>query len=145
MKFVTKKEDIITLHTVNIKTKIGQDKFISNEIIMVECDIFDFLGWDIIFICTYDKSKIYLSYLYVNNKDKINNLKMWIICYDTIIISIFRCKLFCLNKPFLKYYAFSIIIASFDILIRNYKKVDKLKISLENKSKCPIDNAIKYN
>ena len=76
MKFVTKNEDIITLHTVNIKTKIGQDKFISNEIIMIECDIFDFLDWDIIFICTYDKSKIYLSYLYVNNKDKINNLKM---------------------------------------------------------------------
>ena len=43
---------------------------------MIGCDIFDFLDWDIIFICTYDKSKIYLSYLYVNNKDKINNLKM---------------------------------------------------------------------
>ena len=157
MYISSKMEDIIPLHMIHIKTKIGHDKFTSNQIIMMERDILDLFDWDIIFITTYDVVKIYLSDFYVNNKDMINNLKMSIICYDLEIISIFLCKLLCLHEVFFKYnkciMAISIIIASFDIFRSNYKISKEAEnflrqwlLFLVKESKFPVDNVTKvYN
>ena len=125
MYMTSKMEDIIPLHMVHIKTKIGHDKFSKELIIMMERDILKTMDWDILLITTYDVMKTFLSDFYVNNRDMINNLKMEIICYDLEIISIFLCKLISLHEGFFKYnkciIAISIIIAAFDILRSNYK------------------------
>ena len=153
----SKMEDIIPLHMIHIKTKIGHDKFSQEEIINMEKDILNVLDWDILFITTYDVIKTFLSDFYVNNKDMIIKLKMDLICYDIEIISIFLSKLICLNEIFIKYnkciLAISIIIASFDILRSNYE-INKEKenflrqwlLFLVKESKFPVDNVTKvYN
>ena len=121
----SKMEDIIPLHMVHIKTKIGHDKFTQEEIIMMERDILTILDWDILLITTYDSIKAFLSDFYLNNRNMINNLKMDIICYDLEIISIFLSKLVCLHEAFFGYNkcikAISIIIAAYDIIRSNYK------------------------
>lgn len=121
----SKMEDIIPLHMIHIKTKIGHDKFSQEEIIKMEREILKILDWDILLITNYDAVKTFLSDFYVNNREMINNLKMDTICYDLEIISIFLCKLICLSESFFRYNkcikAIGIIIASFDILRSNYK------------------------
>ena len=121
----SKMEDIIPLHMIHIKTKIGHDKFSKEEIITMEREILKTLDWDILFITNYDTVKTFLSDFYVNNREMIDNLKMDIICYNLEIISIFLCKLLCLGETFFRYNkcikAIAIIIASFDILRSNYK------------------------
>ena len=153
----SKMEDIIPLHMVHIKTKIGHDKFSQQEIIDMEKDILQALDWDILLITTYDVIKTYLSDFYVNNRVMINNLSMDIICYDLEIISIFLSKLICLHDVFFKYNkcikAISIIIAAFDILRSNYKMSKEAEnflrqwlLFLVKESKFPIDNVTKvYN
>ena len=153
----SKMEDIIPLHMVHIKTKIGHDKFTQNDIIMMERDILNVLDWDIILITDYDVVKTFLSDFYVNNRDMINNLKLDIICYDLEIISIFLCKLVSLHDSFFRYNkcikAISIIIASFDILRSNYKMSKEAEnflrqwlLFLVKESKFPVDNVTKvYN
>ena len=153
----SKMEDIIPLHMIHIKTKIGHDKFSQEEIIMMERDILSILDWDILLITTYDTVKTFLSDFYVNNRDMINNLKMDIVCYDLEIISIFLCKLVCLHEAFFKYNkcikAISIIIASFDILRSNYKISKEAEnflrqwlLFLVKESKFPVNNVTKvYN
>lgn len=89
MYMASKMEDIIPLHMVHIKTKIGHDKFTKSEIIMMERDILKVLNWDIILITIYDVVKTFLSDFYVNNRNMINTLKLETICYDLEIISIF--------------------------------------------------------
>ena len=157
MYISSKMEDIIPLHMVHIKKKIGHDKFSENQIIKIERDILSTFDWDIFFITTYDVVKIFLSDFYVNNKDMIHNLKMKIICYDLEIISIFLCKLLCLHECFFKYnkciMAISIIIASFDIFRSNYKISKEAEnflrqwlLFLVKESKYPVDNVTKvYN
>ena len=147
----SKMEDIIPLHMVHIKSKIGHDKFTQQEIIMMEREILKVLDWDILLITTYDTIKTFLSDFYVNNKDMINNLKMNIICYDLEIISIFLSKLISLHDAFFKYNkcikAISIIIAAFDIL-RSYYRMSKEAenflrqwlLFLVKESKFPVDN-----
>ena len=153
----SKMEDIIPLHMVHIKTKIGHDKFTQEEIIMMERDILTILDWDILLITTYDSIKTFLSDFYVNNKNMINNLKMDIICYDLEIISIFLSKLVCLHEAFFKYNkcikAISIIIAAFDILRSNYKMSKEAEnflrqwlLFLVKESKFPVDHVTRvYN
>ena len=153
----SKMEDIIPLHMVHIKTKIGHDKFSKQEINDMEKDILKVLDWDILLITTYDVIKTFLSDFYVNNRDMINNLKMDIICYDLEIISIFLSKLICLHEAFFKYNkcikAISIIIAAFDILRSNYKMSKEAEnflrqwlLFLVKESKFPVDNVTKvYN
>ena len=153
----SKMEDIIPLHMVHIKTKIGHDKFSQQEIIDMEKDILQALDWDILLITTYDVIKTYLSDFYVNNRVMINNLSMDIICYDLEIISIFLSKLICLHDVFFKYNkcikAISIIIAAFDILRSNYKMSKEAEnflrqwlLFLVKESKFPVDNVTKvYN
>ena len=153
----SKMEDIIPLHMVHIKTKIGHDKFTQEEIIMMERDILNILDWDILLITTYDSIKTFLSDFYVNNRNMINNLKMDIICYDLEIISIFLSKLVCLHEAFFKYNkcikAISIIIAAFDILRSNYKMSKESEnflrqwlLFLVKESKFPVDLVTKvYN
>ena len=153
----SKMEDIIPLHMIHIKTKIGHDKFNQQEIIMVEKDILKVLDWDILLITTYDIVKTFLSDFYVNNRDMINNLKMDIICYDLEIISIFLTKLVCLHESFFRYNkcikGISIIIAAFDILRSNYKISKEAEnflrqwlLFLIKESKFPVDNVTKiYN
>ena len=153
----SKMEDIIPLHMVHIKTKIGHDKFSQQEIIDMEKDILQALDWDILLITTYDVIKTYLSDFYVNNRVMINNLSMDIICYDLEIISIFLSKLICLHDVFFKYNkcikAISIIIAAFDILRSNYKMSKEAEnflrqwlLFLVKESKFPVDNVTRvYN
>ena len=153
----SKMEDIIPLHMIHIKTKIGHDKFSQEEIIMMERDILNILDWDILLITTYDAIKTFLSDFYVNNRNMINNLKMEIICYDLEIISIFLSKLVCLHEAFFKYNkcieAISIIIAAFDILRSNYKMSKEAEnflrqwlLFLVKESKFPVDHVTKvYN
>ena len=153
----SKMEDIIPLHMIHIKTKIGHDKFTHQQIIMMERDILNVLDWDILLITTYDVVKTFLSDFYVNNRDMINNLKMDTICYDLEIISIFLSKLICLHEAFFKYNkcirAISIIIASFDILRSNYKMSKEAEnflrqwlLFLVKESKFPVENVTKvYN
>ena len=153
----SKMEDIIPLHMVHIKTKIGHDKFTQEEIIMMERDILTILDWDILLITTYDSIKTFLSDFYVNNRNMINNLKMDIICYDLEIISIFLSKLLCLHEAFFKYNkcikAISIIIAAFDILRSNYKMSKEAEnflrqwlLFLVKESKFPVDHVTRvYN
>lgn len=153
----SKMEDIIPLHMVHIKTKIGHDKFTQEEIIMMERDILKILDWDILLITTYDTIKTFLSDFYVNNRNMIDNLKMDIICYDLEIISIFLSKLVCLHEAFFKYNkcikAISIIIAAFDILRSNYKMSKEAEnflrqwlLFLVKESKFPVDHVTKvYN
>ena len=153
----SKMEDIIPLHMVHIKTKIGHDKFTQEEIIMMERDILSILDWDILLITTYDSIKTFLSDFYVNNRNMINNLKMDIICYDLEIISIFLSKLVCLHEAFFKYNkcikAISIIIAAFDILRSNYKMSNEAEnflrqwlLFLVKESKFPVDHVTRvYN
>ena len=153
----SKMEDIIPLHMVHIKTKIGHDKFTQEEIIMMERDILTILDWDILLITTYDSIKTFLSDFYVNNRNMINNLKMDIICYDLEIISIFLSKLVCLHEAFFKYNkcikAISIIIAAFDILRSNYKMSNEAEnflrqwlLFLVKESKFPVDHVTRvYN
>ena len=153
----SKMEDIIPLHMVHIKTKIGHDKFTQEEIIMMERDILTILDWDILLITTYDSIKTFLSDFYVNNRNMINNLKMDIICYDLEIISIFLSKLVCLHEAFFKYNkcikAISIIIAAFDILRSNYKMSKEAEnflrqwlLFLVKESKFPVDHVTRvYN
>ena len=153
----SKMEDIIPLHMVHIKTKIGHDKFTQEEIIMMERDILQILDWDILLITTYDSIKTFLSDFYVNNRNMINNLKMDIICYDLEIISIFLSKLVCLHEAFFKYNkcikAISIIIAAFDILRSNYKMSKEAEnflrqwlLFLVKESKFPLDHVTRvYN
>ena len=153
----SKMEDIIPLHMVHIKTKIGHDKFTQEEIIMMERDILTILDWDILLITTYDSIKTFLSDFYVNNRNMINNLKMDIICYDLEIISIFLSKLVCLHEAFFKYNkcikAISIIIAAFDILRSNYKMSREAEnflrqwlLFLVKESKFPVDHVTRvYN
>ena len=157
MYISSKMEDIIPLHMIHIKKKIGHDKFSENQIIMMERDILNLFDWDIVFITTYDVVKIYLSDFYVNNKDMIHNLKMNLICYDLEIISIFLCKLLCLHEAFFRYnkciMAISIIIASFDIFRSNYnisKEAENFLrqwlLFLVKESKFPVDSVTKvYN
>ena len=153
----SKMEDIIPLHMVHIKTKIGHDKFTQEEIIMMERDILTILDWDILLLTTYDSIKTFLSDFYVNNRNMINNLKMDIICYDLEIISIFLSKLVCLHEAFFKYNkcikAISIIIAAFDILRSNYKMSKEAEnflrqwlLFLVKESKFPVDHVTRvYN
>ena len=153
----SKMEDIIPLHMVHIKTKIGHDKFSQQEIIDMEKDILQALDWDILLITTYDVIKTYLSDFYVNNRVMINNLNMDLICYDLEIISIFLSKLICLHDVFFKYNkcikAISIIIAAFDILRSNYKMSKEAEnflrqwlLFLVKESKFPVDNVTRvYN
>ena len=153
----SKMEDIIPLHMVHIKTKIGHDKFSQEEIIMMERNILKNLDWDILFITTYDSIKTFLSDFYVNNRNMINSLKMDIICYDLEIISIFLSKLVCLHEAFFKYNkcikAISIIIAAFDILRSNYKMnkdaenfLRQWLLFIVKESKFPVDHVTKvYN
>ncbi len=153
----SKMEDIIPLHMVHIKSKIGHDKFTQQEIIMMEREILKVLDWDILLITTYDTIKTFLSDFYVNNKDMINNLKMNIICYDLEIISIFLSKLISLHDAFFKYNkcikAISIIIAAFDILRSNYRMSKEAEnflrqwlLFLVKESKFPVNNVTKvYN
>ena len=153
----SKMEDLIPLHMIHIKTKIGHDRFTQEEIILMEKDMLKILNWDLMFITTYDVVKIFLSDFYVNNKDMINNLKMNVVCYDLEIISIFLCKLLCLHEAFFKYskciMAISIIIASFDIFRSNYyitKETENFLrqwlLFLVKESKFPVDNVTKvYN
>ena len=157
MYLASKMEDIIPLHMIHIKKKIGHEKFTEEQIIMMEHEILSLFNWDIIFITTYDAVKIFLSDCYVSNKDIINNLKMNIICYDLEIISIFLCKLVYLSEAFFKYnkciLAISIIIASFDIFRRNYnisKEAENFLsqwlLFLVKESKYPVDNVTRaYN
>jgi len=153
----SKMEDLIPLHMIHIKTKIGHDRFTQAEIILMEKDMLKILNWDLMFITTYDVVKIFLSDFYVNNKDMINNLKMNVVCYDLEIISIFLCKLLCLHEAFFKYskciMAISIIIASFDIFRSNYNITKETEnflrqwlLFLVKESKFPVDNVTKvYN
>lgn len=153
----SKMEDIIPLHMVHIKKKIGHDKFSENQIIMMERDILNTFDWDILFLTTYDTVKMFLSDFYVNNKDMIHNLKMNVICYDLEIISIFLCKLLYLHESFFKYdkciTAISIIIASFDIFRSNYnisKEAEKFLrdwlLFLVKESKFPVEQVTRvYN
>ena len=153
----SKMEDIIPLHMIHIKTKIGHDKFSKEEIIKMEREILKILDWDILLITNYDTVKTFLSDFYVNNREMINNLKMDIICYDLEIISFFLCKLICLNETFFRYNkcikAIGIIIASFDILRSNYKMSKEAEnflrqwlLFLVKESKFPIDFVTKvYN
>ena len=153
----SKMEDLIPLHMIHIKTKIGHDRFTQEEIILMEKDMLKILNWDLMFITTYDVVKIFLSDFYVNNKDMINNLKMNVVCYDLEIISIFLCKLLCLHEAFFKYskciMAISIIIASFDIFRSNYNITKETEnflrqwlLFLVKESKFPVDNVTKvYN
>ena len=157
MYMSSKMEDIIPLHMVHIKQKIGHDKFSLNQILSMEREILNILNWDIVFITTYDVVKIFLSDFYVNNRDMINNLKMRNICYDLEVISIFLCKLLCLHEAFFKYnkciIAISIIIASFDIFRSNYKISKEAEnflrqwlLFLVKESKYPVDYVTKvYN
>ena len=151
MYMASKMEDIIPLHMVHIKTKIGHDKFSQEEIIMMERDILKILDWDILLITTYDSIKTFLSDFYVNNRDMINNLKMDIICYDLEIISIFLSKLISLHEGFFRYnkciIAISIIIAAFDVLRSNYKMSKEAEnflrqwlLFLVKESKFPVEN-----
>lgn len=120
----SKMEDIIPLHMVHIKTKLGHDKFSAEEIIDLEKDMLKLFDWDIIMITSYDLIKTFLSDFYVNNKEMIINLKLQNLCYDLEIISIFLAKLICLHDAFYKYAhcvkAIAIIITAFDILRSNY-------------------------
>ena len=153
----SKMEDIIPLHMVHIKTKIGHDKFGEHEIIIMERNILEILDWDILLITTYDTVKTFLSDFYVNNRDMINNLRMDKICYNLEIISIFLCKLISLHDSFFKYCkcikAISIIIAAFDILRSNYninKEAENFLrqwlLFLVKESKFPVNNVTKvYN
>ena len=153
----SKMEDIIPLHMIHIKTKIGHDKFSQEEIIMMEREILKTLNWDILLITNYDIIKTFLSDFYVNNREMINNLKMDIICYNLEIISIFLCKLICLNETFFRYNkcikSIGIIIASFDILRSNYKMSKEAEnflrqwlLFLVKESKFPLDSVTKvYN
>ena len=153
----SKMEDIIPLHMIHIKTKIGHDKFSHEEIIKMERDILEILDWNILLITTYDAIKTFLSDFYVNNRDMINNLKMENICYDLEIISIFLCKLISLHESFFKYNkcikAISIIIAAFDILRSNYnisKEAENFLrqwlLFLVKESKFPVNNVTRvYN
>jgi hypothetical protein len=157
MYMASKMEDIIPLHMVHIKTKIGHDKFTQNEIIMMERDILKVLNWDIILITIYDVVKTFLSDFYVNNRNMINTLKLDTICYDLEIISIFLCKLVCLHEAFFKYNkcikGISVIIAAFDILRSNYKMSKEAEnflrqwlLFLVKESKFPVENVTKvYN
>jgi hypothetical protein len=157
MYMASKMEDIIPLHMVHIKTKIGHDKFTQNEIIMMERDILKVLNWDIILITIYDVVKTFLSDFYVNNRNMINTLKLETICYDLEIISIFLCKLVCLHEAFFKYNkcikGISVIIAAFDILRSNYKMSKEAEnflrqwlLFLVKESKFPVENVTKvYN
>ena len=157
MYISSKMEDIIPLHMVHIKTKIGHDKYTQAQILNTEKDILTCFNWDIFFITSYDMVKIFLSDFYVNNKDMINNLKMRNVCYDLEVISIFLCKLICLHEAFFKYnkciIAISIIIASFDIFRSNYnisKEAENFLrqwlLFLVKESKFPVDNVTKvYN
>ena len=157
MYMSSKMEDIIPLHMVHIKQKIGHDKFSQSQILSMEREILNILDWDIVFITTYDVVKIFLSDFYVNNRDMINNLKMRNICYDLEVISIFLCKLLCLHEAFFKYnkciIAISIIIASFDIFRSNYKISKEAEnflrqwlLFLVKESKYPVDSVTKvYN
>ena len=153
----SKMEDIIPLHMIHIKTKIGHDKFSHDEIIKMERSILEILDWDILLITTYDTVKTFLSDFYVNNRDMINNLKMETICYDLEIISIFLCKLVSLHDSFFKYNkcikAISIIIAAFDILRSNYNMSKEAEnflrqwlLFLVKESKFPVNNVTRvYN
>jgi len=157
MYMASKMEDIIPLHMVHIKTKIGHDKFTQSEIIMMERDILKVLNWDIILITIYDVVKTFLSDFYVNNRNMINTLKLETICYDLEIISIFLCKLVCLHEAFFKYNkcikGLSVIIAAFDILRSNYKMSKEAEnflrqwlLFLVKESKFPVENVTKvYN
>lgn len=157
MYMASKMEDIIPLHMVHIKTKIGHDKFTQSEIIMMERDILKVLNWDIILITIYDVVKTFLSDFYVNNRNMINTLKLETICYDLEIISIFLSKLVCLHEAFFKYNkcikAISVIIAAFDILRSNYKMSKEAEnflrqwlLFLVKESKFPVENVTKvYN
>ena len=157
MYIASKMEDIIPLHMVHIKTKIGHDKFSQQEIILMERDILKVLDWDILLLTNYDVIKTFLSDFYVNNRDMINNLKMDIICYDLEIISIFLSKLISLHESFFRYNkcikGISIIIAAFDILRSNYKMSKEAEnflrqwlLFLVRESKFPVDNVTKvYN
>jgi hypothetical protein len=157
MYMASKMEDIIPLHMVHIKTKIGHDKFTQSEIIMMERDILKVLNWDIILLTIYDVVKTFLSDFYVNNRNMINTLKLETICYDLEIISIFLCKLVCLHEAFFKYNkcikGISVIIAAFDILRSNYKMSKEAEnflrqwlLFLVKESKFPVENVTKvYN
>ena len=146
----SKMEDIIPLHMIHIKTKIGHDKFSQQEIIMMERDILNLFDWDILLITTYDTLKIFLSDFYVNNREMIDKFKMDIICYNLEILSIFLCKMDCLHESLFKYNkcakAISIIITSFDILRSNYKISKDVEnflrqwlLFLVKESKFPVD------
>ena len=124
MFLASKMEDIIPLHMVHIKSKIGHDKFTSKQITKLEKDILNVLDWDIVLITTYDVIKTFLADFNVNNTEMIQNLKLEVIGYDIEIISIFLAKLISLHESFFKYNncikAIGIIIAAFDILRSNY-------------------------
>ena len=124
MFLASKMEDIIPLHMIHIKTKIGHDKFNEKQITKLEKDMLNILDWDMVLITTYDVIKTFLADFNVNNSEMIQNLKLEIIVYDIEIISIFLAKLISLHESFFKYNncikAIGIIIAAFDILRSNY-------------------------
>ena len=124
MFLASKMEDIIPLHMIHIKTKIGHDKFTEKQITKLEKEILKVLNWDIVLITTYDVIKTFLADFNVNNNEMIHNLKLEIIIYDIEIISIFLVKLISMHESFFKYSncikAIGIIIAAFDILRSNY-------------------------
>jgi hypothetical protein len=125
----SKLEDIIPLRMSHIKSKIGHNKFTEKEIKKCEKLILETLDFDIIATSTYDFIKTFIYDFCHNNKRFIKRLKMQNHIDNFDSVCVFLAKMLCHSEEFSHFNyslkAIACIIAAFDILRSNSKKLSK--------------------
>lgn len=128
----SKMEDIIPLHMIHIKTKIGHDRFSEELIKKIEIDILETLDFGLIMSNTYDFLRTYIYDFCLNNKEKIRGFEMVGDIQAIEHFCIKLCKLITLSDVIQKYnhsfQAIGCLIAGFEIY-----KMKMTNLSLEKK------------
>ena len=123
----SKMEDIIPLHLNQVTEKIAHNKFKPRTISKKEREILNTINWDLVIVNSYNFIRTYIYDFYINNLKRIEKLNLK--KYTKIIefISIYLARMVCLDEKFCIFpyslKAVCIIIAAFDILCANSKKI----------------------
>lgn len=125
----SKMEDIIPLHLDQVCEKIAHNKFKPRVISFKERDILSTFNWDLVIVTSYNFIRTFIYDFYINNLKRIEKLNMKYYTSLLEYICIYLAKMVCLDEKYCIYpyslKAICIIVASFDILCANSKKISE--------------------
>jgi len=129
MFLASKIEDLCPFQMYHTKVKIGHGKFSEKEIKDKEKDILKIIEFKLVTATTYDFIKTYLYDLYVNNKEKIEELNVTKHLDSLENVAVFIGKMMLLSDEFSSYNhsikAICCFILGFDILRSGSKTLNK--------------------